>query len=114
MHVVVASRLRVPDVDHSRPTRGLSGALDLVESILCVPDAEIDRCTERYQRYGGYAARNDGVVQVFHLRESRVRLVPASALETVLPGEKAPTLPSFVGYGVAVRDLDFAQRSLDS
>jgi hypothetical protein len=62
----------------------------------------------------GCAARNDGAVQLFDLRESRVKLVPASAVERVLPGEKAPTLPSFVGYAVAVSGLDVAQKLLDS
>ncbi len=89
--------------DQSFP-RHPNGAVDLVESILCVPDAEIEAYVERYQRYLGRVARRDGAARVFDLRQSCVRLIPASWLGEILPGETAPALPAFVAYAVAVRD----------
>ena len=91
-----------------------NGAIDLVESILCTPDADIEAYVERYQRYLGCAARRDGAARVFDLQEAYVRLLPASALGTMLPGETAPALPAFVAYAVAVHDLRSTRRLLES
>ncbi len=91
-----------------------NGATDLVESMLCVPDAESEAYVARYQRYLGRAARKDGATYVFDLRQSSVRLIPASRLEEIMPGEIAPTLPAFVAYAVAVRGLDTARRWLEN
>jgi catechol 2,3-dioxygenase-like lactoylglutathione lyase family enzyme len=91
-----------------------NGAVDLVESILCVPDAEIEAYVERYQRYLGREARRDGATRVFDLRNSCVRLIPASWLAVMLPGETAPALPAFVAYAVAVHDPDSTRRLLES
>lgn len=87
------------------PPQHPNGALDLVESVLCVPDAEMNAYVERYRRYLDRPARQDGMASVFDLDESRVKLVPASQLGALLPGERAPVLPAFVAYGVTVRDL---------
>lgn len=46
--------LAQPSLQHS------NGAVDLVESILCTPDTEVEAYVERYQRYLGRAARSDG------------------------------------------------------
>lgn len=91
-----------------------NGAVDLVESILCVPDAEIEACVERYQRYLGSNARRDGAAHIFDLQKSCVKLIPESYLAMMLPGETAPALPAFVAYAVAVRDLDSTRRLLES
>jgi hypothetical protein len=90
-----------------------NGALDLVESILCTPDAQIEAYVERYQRYLGRVARRDGAARVFDLRQSCVKLIPASWLGDLLPGETAPALPAFVAYAVAVRDLRSTRRWLE-
>jgi hypothetical protein len=90
-----------------------NGAVDLVESILCVAGAEVDGYAARYQRYLGQAARRDGAGRVFDLQRSRLRLASADALGTTLPGETAPALPAFVGYAVAVRDLAATRRLLE-
>src|SRR5579884_3151291 len=89
-----------------------NGAVDLVESILCVPDAEIEAYVERYQRYLGRPARQEGAARVFDLQESCVKLIPESHLAMMLPGETAPVLPVFVAYAVVVRDLDATRRLL--
>ena len=89
-------------------------AVDLVESILCTPDSGIDAYVERYQRYLGRAARRDGAARVFDLKASQVRLIPASALGTALPGETPPALPAFVAYAVTVYDLCSTRRLLES
>lgn len=91
-----------------------NGAVDLVESILCVPDAEIEAYVERYQRYLGSKARRDGAAQIFDLQKSCVKLIPESHLTMMLPGETAPALPAFVAYAVAMRDLDSTRRLLES
>jgi catechol 2,3-dioxygenase-like lactoylglutathione lyase family enzyme len=91
-----------------------NGAVDLVESILCVSDAEIEAYAERYQRYLGRVARRDGAARVFDLQETCVRLIPENWLASMLPGETAPALPAFVAYAVAAQDLSAARRWLES
>lgn len=97
---------------HSNPQHP-NGAVDLIESSLCVPDAEIDAYVARYQRYVGREARRDGAARVFDLQQASVRLIPESWLADLLPGESAPALPGFVAYAVAVRDLAATRRWLD-
>jgi hypothetical protein len=92
-----------------------NGAIELVESVLCVPDGQVADYEQRYARYLQRPAHSDGPLRIFDLGEARVMIVPLSALGSVLPGEVPPDLPSFVGYGVAVRDLrttrDILQRA---
>lgn len=92
----------------------LNGAVDLVELMLCTPDCDIEAYVERYQRYLGRAASKGGVARVFDLQESYVRLIPASALGTMLLGETTPALPAFVAYTVTVNDLSSTRRLLES
>lgn len=91
-----------------------NGAVELVETLLCVPDAEIEDYVERYQRYLGRAARTDSAARVFDLRASCIKLIPESWLATILPGETAPALPAFVAYTVAVRDLAATRQWLEN
>lgn len=98
---------RQSDLQHA------NGAVDLIESVLCVRDTEIDTYAARYQRYVGREARQDGEARVFDLRQSSVRLIPESLMAELLPGESAPALPGFVAYAVAVRDLAATRRWLD-
>ncbi|GAC1359120.1 MAG: VOC family protein [Ktedonobacteraceae bacterium] len=90
-----------------------NGAVDLVESILCTPDAEIETYVKRYQRYLGRFARRDGAAHIFDLQGSCVRLIPESRLGEILPGETAQALPAFVAYAVAVRDPGSTRRLLE-
>jgi hypothetical protein len=83
-----------------------NGALDLVESVLCVPDAELADHVHRYERYLAGRAEGDGPVRTFELDGARVTLVAASGLDGVLPGERPPVVPAFTGYVVTVRRLD--------
>ncbi|MEV0703255.1 VOC family protein [Saccharopolyspora sp. NPDC050389] len=82
-----------------------NGALDLVEVVTCVAEAELDATGARYQDYLGSPAQADGPSRFFDLDGARLTLVPDSQLSTVLPGEHAPAVPMFVAYAVAVRDL---------
>lgn len=91
-----------------------NGAVDLVESILCTPDAVIEVYVERYQRYLGRVAQRDNVAYVFALRHSCVRLIPESRLRDILPSETAPALPAFVAYAVAVHDLAVTRSWLEN
>ncbi|NRQ35913.1 VOC family protein [Nonomuraea sp. NN258] len=86
-----------------------NGAIDLVECLLCVADADLPAVSRRYETYLGHAASGTS----FELGGGRVTLVPASGLGALLPGERPPAqLPGFAGYVVLVRDLEVAERFL--
>ncbi|MGK3961419.1 VOC family protein [Sorangium sp. So ce118] len=90
-----------------------NGAVDLVGSVLCVARAALSDVERRYEKYLGRPARTDGPTRVFELEGSQVTLVADADLDTLLPGERAPALPAFVAYAVAVRDLGAARRLLE-
>ena len=90
-----------------------NGAVDLVESVLCVAEAALPEVARRYEKYVGRPARIDGPMRVFDLERSRVTLVADADLEAILPGERAPALPAFVAYAVAVRDVGAARKLLE-
>jgi organic hydroperoxide reductase OsmC/OhrA len=82
-----------------------NGAVELVESVLCVPDADFDDYECRYARYLQSRALSDAQLRVFDLGRSSVVIVRYSALGAVLPGEVPAALPASVGYGIAVQNL---------
>jgi hypothetical protein len=90
-----------------------NGAVDIIGADLAVPDRDLDRYAERYERYLGRRARVDGALRVFDLRHACFRLVPAAALDRVLLGEPAPPLRAFVGYAVGVQDPLATRRLLE-
>ncbi|MGP3961465.1 VOC family protein [Nonomuraea sp. 3N208] len=91
-----------------------NGAVELVESVLCVADDELDEAERRYESYVGRPASRVGVVRTFTLGDgpARVTLVGASGLDGLLPGEGAGALPGFAAYAVAVRDIAATERFL--
>lgn len=96
--------------NHSHP----NGAIELVESVLCVPDGQVADYERRYARYLQRPSHSDGPLRIFDLgRAASVMIVPGSAIGSVLPGEVPPDLPSFVGYGIAVRDLSTTKDILE-
>lgn len=90
-----------------------NGATDLVESILCVDDSELDEFIRRYGRYLECEIQTDGVAYFFDLEGSRITIVPESRLSERLPGEMAPPVPGFAGYVVAVRDISHTRSYLE-
>jgi len=90
-----------------------NGALELIESVLCVPDSDLSAYERRYARYLQRPARSDGPLRVFDLDASRVVIVPSTALGMILPDEAPPELPAFVSYGVAVQDLSSTRDLLE-
>jgi hypothetical protein len=96
------------DLAEGAPPEHPNGAVDLVESVLAVPDAELSSHVRRYELYLAGRAEGDGSVRTFELDDARVTLVAASGLDGVFPGERPPVLPAFVGYVVSVRRLDEA------
>ena len=90
-----------------------NGAVELVESVLCVPDADRDDYECRYARYLQRRALSDGQLRVFDLGRSSVVIVAYSALGAVLPGEVPAALPAFVGYGIAVQNLAATRELLE-
>ncbi|GAA0895182.1 MULTISPECIES: hypothetical protein [Streptomyces violaceusniger group] len=78
-----------------------------------VADEETDRYVERYRKVLGIPARQIGPRHVFALRIGGLEIVPLSALDEVLPGEKAPTLPYVAAQTVAVNDLGRAKSVIE-
>lgn len=99
--VATGSQLPRTHVDHS------NGAVDLVDVLLCVADSQLDAARREYETYTGRSARWDGDAGAWRLglEAAGLTVVAESALGYLLPGERAPGLPAFVGYTVAVRDL---------
>lgn len=91
-----------------------NGAVELVECVMCVADAELDEVEGRYERYLGRTAPERGLgMRTFGLgSRARLTLVAGSGLDGLLPGESAPALPGFVAYAVAVRDVAATERLL--
>ncbi len=81
-----------------------NGAVDLVDAVLCVGADELSAVESRYEAYLDRSAERSGPARVFKLDGSRLTILADNDLDSVLPGERAPTLPALVGYGVAVRD----------
>ena len=91
-----------------------NGAVDLVESVLCVADGELDSVAARYETYLGRAPRAADGTRIFELDGGQVTIVAASRLDALLPGERPPALPAFVAYAVATRDLGAARALLEA
>ncbi|MEV8017876.1 VOC family protein [Streptomyces sp. NPDC086554] len=77
-----------PDIQNARHLDHPNGAVDLVEVVLCVADQEVDTFQERYETYLDRTARQDGPGRVIDLYGAALTLVPASGLDTLLPGER--------------------------
>jgi len=82
-----------------------NGAIGVVEAVLCVAATERSDIERRYESYLGRRPRREAAASVFELDGSAVTIVDEGGLASVLPGERAPAIPAFVGYAVAVRDL---------
>lgn len=89
-----------------------NGAISVAGSILCVADDDLPAFTARYEKYINRAARVGAHTAVFDLEDSQMTLVSSSALNSILPGERAPKLPAFVAYAVTVRDIDLTRTLL--
>ncbi|MFI8709230.1 VOC family protein [Bacillus sp. NPDC077411] len=111
--LAVAENPPLAIVEEQIPPNHPNGATDLVESILCVNDSELDEFTRRYGRYLDCEVRTDGVTHIFNLEGARITIVPGSRLSELLPGEVAPPLPGFAGYAVAVSDISHTRSYLE-
>ncbi|ASR39633.1 hypothetical protein BAY61_24910 [Prauserella marina] len=101
-----------PAIQGSRCAEHANGAFDLVDVVLCVSDDALPATVDRYRTCLGRQPRQDGRLAVFELEGSRLSVVPASRLATLLPGEAPPSLPALVSYTVAVRDLGVTAKLL--
>lgn len=86
-----------PPGDPWRPEHP-NGATRLVECVLCAAGDELPEVTHRYRTY------LDG--------RAGVRVVGASELPRLLPGERPPALPAFVAHVLSVRDIGTTERYL--
>jgi hypothetical protein len=93
------------DIQGSRLLDHPNGAVDLIDVVLCVAEAELALVQARYENYLGRPARADGPVRAFDLDGAALTLVPDTHLTALLPDERPAALPAFVAYAVAVRDL---------
>lgn len=91
-----------------------NGAVDLVDYVLCVAADELAAFERRYAKYLGREARDAGPARTFDVGTFRVTLVAEGDLDALLPGERAPGLPAFVAFEVAVRDLAAARELLEA
>ncbi|WP_433131118.1 VOC family protein [Micromonospora sp. CA-240977] len=98
------------DTSH-RPAHA-NGAVDLVDCLLCVSDADLSDAHDRYRRYLNRPAQPSGPVRRFHLDHGTVTIVAASALPDLSPDQRPSTLPAFVGYTVTVHDLSQTENHL--
>lgn len=101
-------------VDEQRPPEHANGALELIGCTLCVSDGAWPEAVRRYEAYLGHTADRDGPTATFRLDDATVTLVAASALPDLLPGERPPALPAFVGYTIAVPDIAQTEQHLRS
>lgn len=111
--IQAAQHLTPQYIHQDRYRRHPNGAVALTEVVLCVPDDETAGFVDRYRRYTGVSGEPDGVSYVVRLPLGRVRITPASAVQTELPGETPPAVPSLVAHAVAVRDLPATRALLD-
>jgi catechol 2,3-dioxygenase-like lactoylglutathione lyase family enzyme len=86
-----------------------NGAVDLVDSVLCVAAETLADHERRYETYLGREAEATEFGRVFPLDGARVTLIAEEDLDGLLPGEVPPALPAFVAYAVSVRDLEAAR-----
>lgn len=105
-------RLAVAEAVGARSVAHPNGAFALVEAVLAVPGEEVERYARRYAAYTGRTARDPGTGLVLGLGASRLVLVGASDLESVVPGAGVPALPGLAAYGVAVADPDLTEAHL--
>jgi len=91
-----------------------NGALGLIESILCVAEANLPEFSLRYENYLNIHARAETNMSVFELGISRIIIVTDSVLETILPGEQPLALPAFVAYTISVQNIDETHKLLIS
>ncbi|WP_433022492.1 VOC family protein [Kribbella sp. CA-294648] len=99
-------------IQATRLTDHPNGAVGLVGATLCCADSELNAIQTRYESYLGRPPRTDGSTRVFDLDGTTLTLLPESALDTSLPGERPPALPALVACTVAVRDLTTTQNLL--
>ncbi|MDI6102806.1 VOC family protein [Actinoplanes sp. NEAU-A12] len=92
------------DEQQQRPEHA-NGAIELIGCTLCVPDGALPEVVRRYEAYLGGTAHRNGPTATFHLDDATVTLVAASALPDLLPDERPPALPAFIGYTIAVHDI---------
>ncbi|WP_329000230.1 VOC family protein [Kribbella sp. NBC_00709] len=80
-----------------------NGATGVNEITVCGDNPE--RYAALYTLYTGHGYHRDGDVFTVDLGRSSVRVVSPEALATLIPGAKAPAVPSLVGFTTTVTDL---------
>lgn len=86
-----------------------NGATGVIEITVCGDDPE--SYAALYTRYTAHQYHRDGDMFTVDLGQSRVRVVSPEMLPSLIPGAKAPAVPSLIGFTVTVTDLA-ATRSL--
>jgi len=103
-----AENAPVEALENQQDTEHPNGATGLVECVLCVADSALPELERRYGTYFGQA--RDG--QAGHFDRANVKVVAASSLADLLPGERPVALPAFVAYAVSVGDIAATERLL--
>ena len=110
---VPEGRVAVAEQPLAAPAEHPNGALGLVEMVLSAEKGAVGDIEHRYEMYLGRPAQADGACRVFTLGNARLVLVADEDLDSILPGERAPALPAFVGFAVAVRDFGATRAYLE-
>jgi hypothetical protein len=86
-----------------------NGAIGLSDVVLCVADAELADVGARYAGYLDRRPRREGPALVFDMPDGQLTVVALSGLDALLPGERPPVLPAFVGCTIEVVDVGRTQ-----
>lgn len=92
-------------VDEMQQPEHANSAIEPIGCTLCVADGALPEVERRYEAYLGRVADRNGPTATDHLDDATVTLVAASALPDLLPNERPPALPAFVGYTIGVHDI---------
>ncbi len=87
-----------------------NGAVGLTSVTIAVSD--LNEAGQRFERLTGRRARASSLAQSFDLDRGRVDLVAATTFAEMRPQVPIPALPFIGAYGISVRSLEIAERTL--
>jgi hypothetical protein len=87
-----------------------NGALGLASVTIAVSD--LNDAAQRFERLTGRRARASSLGQTIDLDRGRVDLVAATTFSQMFPQVPIPSLPFIGAYGISVRSIETAERTL--
>lgn len=108
--ILLGQQLTPELVHQPRYLRHANGATGLAAMLVITGDDELTDHVDRWTRLLGRRPRTAGARYTFDMPDARIELAGQSALDELLPGERAPILPFLAAQTVTVTDLAGAQR----